>query len=209
MIRDFQKKIFDRLIADIGQVSVGYSREQVRGLLRTLFDSNWPSDLFREKLPEDMANAAILLKGRAATTAANFVDKNLRLWFEIALLLLIMIGKREGEVQMINAFGITPKDRHGIRGYKQSAHFLVGALIDHLRLPKNKGGRPRDEELTRKIEAAFSALEISDEETCQEIISNILLRKTGKPIKPDTARKRLNRKGKTLSGKKRKSRKIV
>lgn len=214
-MESFEEKLFGNLLRSLPLIKPSYDKDEMLGLMGGLFDVLYPSALFRDRLPEAEANKVIRAKIRAAYKAAAFVEKNFHDWAGVVLLLLVMIGKREAEMAMIeevtkDSHVPAPKEHHNIREYKRSACSLMNKLIDHSRLSRHKGGRPGNESVTKAIESALSELMRSEVEVSQEGIESYLRRKTGKQLTLEAARKRLSRKGKTLSeakGKKRKSRK--
>jgi hypothetical protein len=214
-VEQWQRELFNRVLESIPKIRRAYDRDQVLELFGAIFDVEYPSGLFRDQMAKEDADVIDHARGLAKLKAAAFVEKNLNDWFDAIVLILVMIGRREGEMQMFEYIaeeGLIPKDthHHSVSGYKRSAKLLTAALINHLDLSKNKGGRRKDEALMNAIEAAFADLSRSEVTVGQEGIENYLRRKTGKAITYEAAGKRLNRKGKTVSaakGKKRKSRK--
>jgi hypothetical protein len=209
-VEHWREQLWKNVHRDVGQIRTRYDKSQVRGLLSAIFDVEYPPDLFRDHLSKEAGEEMEQAKRRAVDKAAAFVEKHFSDGAGMILLLLVMIGKNEGEWAMPEYLSMTPpKIYHNVRGYKRWACLLMTKFIDYLRLGKNKGGRRKDE-LTSAIEAALAELSQSEVKVSQEGIENYLRRKTGKAISLEAARKRLDRKGKSLSeakGKKRKGRK--
>jgi hypothetical protein len=210
--RDFEKRLLSELILPgVSKINAGYDRLQMRALLAEYFERKYPMAFFRDQMPSDRADKVIRARVRAEDKAAKFIDANFRNWLDSILLLLFTIGAQAGEIAFVEeAVGDAIPARlrnHNVRGYKKSANRIMNALIDSLGLSKNKGGRRGDDALTIKIENALAELAKSDEEIGQEQIESYLSRITGKQVTIGGARKRLNRKGKTLSGAKGKERK--
>lgn len=214
-MESWEKELADAILDAIAQMGITYDKAPMFRICVALFDLAYPSDVLREYLPQDLANKVIRAKINARHEAGGFVGKSFVDWASMILLLLLIIGKREGEKRMLedvpkNDSAPTPKFYHNIRSYKKWGHFFIDKLIDDLQLSKNKGGRKVDRAKTKALDAAFFDLLRSEVEVSQEGIESYLKRKIGEQVKLDTVRKRLNRKGKTLSeakGAKRKSRK--
>jgi hypothetical protein len=214
-VNPFQsREIFNATLSFIQRTEADYNKARIRALLQGLFEDKYPAAVLDARLSKEDAEKWERAKKRGADEAAKFVENNFRYWLDAVLLLLVRIGWDVGVLalaeELVPLDEIPMRFRHyNVRAYKRMAQRLA-RLIDLAQLPKDKGGRPGDEETTDLIESAYADLARSEEEVGQEEIENYLRRKTGKSVSQEAARKRLIRKGKTVSeakGKERKPRK--